>query len=151
MRTISEYFGLFDRIERQAINEADAAGNLPGDVMRYQTDRLVLAVEVKDRNLTLQDVEIAIGKARRSNVTEILFATVSPQTHDQTISDRIRSEFGLGVNIHPIDIGALLRVALAIAGEPSRARFLALVGKELNDRVTQPKHKLAWRDLLRSL
>ena len=44
-----------------------------------------------------------------------------------------------------------LRVVLTIAGEAGRAQFLTLVGEELNDRVTQPAHKLAWQGLLRNL
>ena len=45
----------------------------------------------------------------------------------------------------------MLRVALSMAGESSRVRFLTLVGEELNDRVTQPSHKLAWQRLLQAL
>ncbi|MYC31801.1 MAG: restriction endonuclease, SacI family [Chloroflexi bacterium] len=151
MRTIARQFGIFDRIERQAINESDAAGDSPGDVVCYQDDRLVFAVEVKDRFVTLQDVDTAIGKARRSNVTEVLFASASSQTHDAMIEDKVQSEFGLGVNIYQLEIETMLRVVLTIAGEPSRPEFLTFVGEELNDRVTQPTHKLAWRDLLRNL
>ena len=151
MRTIARQFGIFDRVERQAINESDAASASPGDVVCYQDDRQVFAVEVKDRVVTLQDVDTAIGKARRSNVTEVLFANASSQAHDPAISDRVQSEFGLGVNIYQLEIGTMLRVVLTIAGEPSRPKFLTFVGEELNDRVTQPTHKLVWRDLLRNL
>lgn len=151
MRTISARFRIFDRVVRQAINEADAAGGRPGDVICYENDRQVFAVEVKDRTVTLQDIDTVIGKARRSSVTEVLFASVSPQTDDLAISERAQREFGLGVNIYHLEIKSLLRVVLTIAGESSRTEFLMLVGQELNDRVTQPAHKLAWQDLLRSL
>ena len=151
MRTISQRFGIFDRVERQAINESDAASERPGDIVCYKGDEQVLAVEVKDRMVTLHDVETAIGKARRSGVTEVLFAGVSAQSEDGAIADRINQEFGLGVNIYQLCIDTLLRVALAIAGEVSRVEFLTLVGGELNDRVTQPAHKLAWQELLRNL
>ena len=151
MRTIGARFGIFDRVARQAINEADAAGARPGDVICYLGDRQVFAVEVKDRTVTLQDVDTAIGKARRSDVTEVLFASASSQPDDPAISERVAREFGLGVNIYQLEIEPLLRVVLTIAGEASRAQFLTLVGEELNDRVTQPAHKLAWQDLLRNL
>ena len=151
MRTIGNLFSIFDRVERQAINEADAAGDRPGDVSCYQNDRLVFAVEVKDRTITLQDVDTAIGKARRSDVTEVLFASVSSLNSDQQIADRAEREFGLGVNIYQLPINTLIRVVLAIAGESSRVEFLELAGEELNYRVTQPSHKIAWQDLLRNL
>lgn len=151
MRTIGQRFGIFDRVARQAINEADAAGDRPGDVACYDGDRLVFAVEVKDRTVTLQDVDTAIGKARRSDVTEVLFANVTPQVDDAAIAERVHREFGLGVNIYQLEIETMVRVVLTIAGEGSRAQFLTAVGEELNDRVTQPAHKLAWQQLLRDL
>lgn len=151
MRTIGSRFGIFNRVERQAINEADAAGDQPGDVVCYQDNLLIFAVEVKDRIVTLQDVDTAIGKARRNAVTEVLLASVLPPSDDQEIITRAEREFGLGVNIYQLQIDALLRVVLTITGEDSRIQFLTLVGEELNDRVTQPAHKLAWQDLLRNL
>lgn len=151
MRTIGAGFGIFNRVDRQAINEADAVGDLPGDVICYLEDKPVLAVEVKDRTVTLQDVDTTIGKARRSDVTEVLFASALSQPDDSAISERMEREFGLGVNIYYLEIETLLRVVLTIAGEAGRAQFLAWAGEELNDRVTQPAHKLAWQDLLRNL
>lgn len=106
---------------------------------------------MKDRAVELRDVETAIGKARRSSVTEILFATTTPLSNETPIADRIEREFALGINIYRLSIDALLRAALSIAGEASRVRFLTLVGEELNDRVTQPTHKLAWQRLLQNL
>ena len=150
MRTIGQAFGIFDRVERQAINEADAANASPGDIICYQDNEQILAVEVKDRAVTLDDLDVAILKARRSSVTE-LFATASSQIDDAAIMQRTAREFGLGINIYQLDIETLLRVLLTIAGETSRTHFLTLVGEELNDRVTQPAHKLAWQELLRTL
>ena len=151
MRTVGDRFGIFDRVTRLGINEADSAADSPGDILCYYQDALVLAVEVKDRTLELHDIDTAIGKARRSGVSEILFATATPQANEPSISDRAEREFALGINVYRLSIDALLRVALSIAGEPSRVKFLTLVGEELNDRVTQPAHKLAWQGLLQSL
>ena len=151
MGTLGEGFGIFDEVVRQGINEADAADAAPGDVICYQEGAQVYAVEVKDRTVTLLDVDSAIGKARRAGVTELLFASTSPQTDDPDVAERVKREFGLGINIYQLPIDTLLRVTLAIAGEGSRYHFLTLVGQELNDRVTQPVHKLAWQGLLQSL
>ena len=49
MRTIGDRFGIFDRVIRLGINEADSAADSPGDILCYYQDALVLAVEVKDR------------------------------------------------------------------------------------------------------
>ena len=151
MRTIGDRFGIFDNVVRLGINEADSSADSPGDILCYYQNDLALAVEVKDRTLELHDVETAIGKARRSGATEILFTTATAQASEPSVSDRTEREFALGINVYRLSIDDLLRVALSIAGESSRVRFLALVGEELNDRVTQPSHKLAWQGLLQSL
>ena len=151
MRTIGDRFGIFDRVTRLGINEADSAADSPGDILCYYQDSLVLAVEVKDRILELHDIETAIGKARRSGATEILFTTATTQASEPLLSDRMEREFALGINVYRLSIDTLLRVALSIAGESSRVQFLALVGEELNDRVTQPAHKLAWQGLLQNI
>ncbi len=151
MRTIAERFGIFDRVVRQGINEADAASASPGDVICYFQDAPALAVEVKDRAIELHDVETAIGKARRSDVREILFAMATQTPDTPAITERTEREFALGINVYRLSIDTLLRVALSIAGESSRTQFLTLVGQELNDRVTQPGHKLAWQKLLQNL
>ena len=155
MRLVGERFQLFDEVERQAINEADAARARSGDITCSRSDGTdllpVLSIEVKDRAVILHDIEATIGKARAVNITEVLFVSAEPQVPDPTITDRIRREFTLGLNIYQADIINLLQVLLAIGDEASRIRFLTLVGEELNDRVTQPAHKLDWADLLRNL
>ncbi len=151
MRAIGQRFNLFDRIDRQGINEADAATDSPGDVICYQHDEPVLSIEVKDRTVTLDDVDMAILKARRSGITELLFATVTFQTDDSDVTQRTEREFSLGTNVYQLQIEVLIRALLAIAGEASRVEFLTLVGEELNDQVTQPAHKLAWQELLRNI
>ena len=151
MRTIGDRFGIFDRVSRLGINEADAAADGPGDILCHYQDTLVLAVEVKDRTLEIHDIETAIGKARRTGVTEILFTTRTQPADAQQIDERTEREFALGINIYRLGIDTLLQVAMSIAGETSRVRFLTLIGEELNDRVTQPSHKLAWQELLQNL
>ena len=151
MRIIGNKFGLFDQVIRQAINEADAVSGRPGDVVCYLDGEEVLAVEVKDRALELQDVETVIIKARRSNVTEVLFANTTPRQDAPEIAERVQREFGLGINIYDLEIEMLLRVTLTVAGEESRTEFLTIVGQELNERVTQPSHKVAWQEILLGL
>ena len=151
MRIVGERFGIFDSVQRQGINESDAANERPGDIVCLLDGEQVLAVEVKDRAVTLQDVEVAIGKARRSNTTELLFAAMSAEAADPAIEPRIEREFGAGINVYKLSIGGLFRVILSLVGERGRYRFLCLVGEELNDRVTQPSLKLRWQELLQGL
>ena len=155
MRLVGERFQLFDEVERQAINEADAARGRSGDITCSRSDGTdllpVLSIEVKDRAVILHDIEATIEKARAVNITEVLFVSAEPQVPDPTITDRVRRAFSSGLNIYQSDIRNLLQIFLTMGDETSRTRFLSLVGEELNDRVTQPDHKLDWADLLRNL
>ncbi len=49
-------------------------------------------IEVKDRTVTLDDVDMAILKARRSGITELLFATVTFQADDSDVTQRTERE-----------------------------------------------------------
>ena len=86
-------------------------------------------------------------------MTKIFFTTRTQPADAQRIDERTEREFALGINVYQTSIDALLQVALSIAGEASRVLFLTLAGEELNDRVTQPSHKLAhnWQELLQNL
>ena len=138
---------------RLGINEADSAAASPGDILCCYQDALVLAAEVKDRALEIHDIETAIGKAPASWCDRNLVH------HQNTTRGRAtnRREDGKGIRLGDkclsVSIDTLLQVALSIAGEASRVLFLTLAGEELNDRVTQPSHKLAhnWQELLQNL
>ena len=68
MEVAGKGFGLFSRVDSQGVNEADAASGVPGDVMCYAADdSVVMAVEVKDRNLTLADVRSSTRKAQQAD------------------------------------------------------------------------------------
>ena len=155
MKLIGERFQLFHEVQRQAINEADVARGRSGDITCSRSDGKdllpVLSIEVKDRDINLQDIEATIYKARTNKVTDVLFISMVPQVPDTAITERVQTEFSLGLNINQSDIRTLLQVILALDDETSRTRYLELIGEELNDRVTQPAHKLAWADLLTNL
>jgi len=68
MQTLGDEFSIFARIESQGVNESDVASGVTGDVMCYdENDQMVLAVEVKDRTLTLADVRTSTRKERESD------------------------------------------------------------------------------------
>ena len=92
-----------------------------------------------------------LWKARRSGVTEVLFAKTTLPLDEPSTTGRTEREFGLAINVYRLTIDALLRVALSIARESSRVQLLTQVGEELNDRVAQPAHKVAWQELLQRL
>ena len=150
-RVIGRRFALFDEVVRQRINEADAASGAPGDIQCYQRDeeRLVLAVEVKDRDLTLLDLNSSITKARHSGITELLFAIPGlADTDAPQIGDRIRGEWVQGTNVYCLSLPELLHVVLALAGEDARGALLREIGAEINTSAAQPELRARWASIL---
>src|SRR5216684_6572110 len=69
---IGSSFGLFETVRRGQINAADSQTGMAGDLECLTSDGTVaLMVEVKDRKLTIQDVEGTLLKARSAQVKEI--------------------------------------------------------------------------------
>ncbi|OPZ31356.1 MAG: SacI restriction endonuclease [Lentisphaerae bacterium ADurb.BinA184] len=149
---IGEHFGLYARVSRARINASDEAVGLAADLECLDRDgRVVLAVEVKDRRLTLDDVEGTIKKARRREVRDIFFAAPGTTDDDrQTLDDRIGRAFAGGQNVYVFDLVEFGRGVWALGGESLRRTFLVKVGEHLDTWNTQPAHRQAWRRLLES-
>ncbi len=65
MTVLGNAFSLFENVLSQGLNEADSLSGAPGDVMCIDSNgNIVLAIEVKDRALTLSDVRSSTQKAR---------------------------------------------------------------------------------------
>jgi len=152
----NERFSLFSRIDSQKINQADVASGVPGDILCYQNhgdeEILQLAIEVKDRKLTITELDSTIGKARRSRLTEILFVTRGiDESEKEEIVSRIGREWAQGTNVYDLTLQDLIRVIFSIAGEKCRIDFLHAVGNQIDEKASQPDLKSEWADLLNSL
>ena len=154
MEVVGEAFGLFLRVRSQGVTEADAATGVPGDLMCFgQDEKVVLAVEVKDRNITLADVRSAGGKAARSDqpLAALLFAAPGvQQSEKQQIEDSMERAWASGLNLYRIDILDLFASSFALLDEDWRPRFLRRVGADLDRRGAHGQRR-AWHDLLSSL
>lgn len=150
---IGERFGLYANVNRARINASDLASGQAADLECVDPDgRVLLAVEVKDRALTLADVEGTISKARLRAITEVLFAV--PRTspaEENAIQRRVARAFASGQNLYCSDFFELAKVVLALVGNAGRVDFLRRVGEHLNAWNTQPSHRKAWKSLLGSL
>ena len=148
-----EALSLFSKVEAQGINESDAAGGVPGDVVCYCADdreKVCLVVEVKDMLLTLGHVDAASIKAKRADIglSNILLAARGVSEADaEGIDSRIATEWASGMNIYTITIPELIHALFVLMGEDWRVRLLREIGDELDRRQDQPSRK-AWHDLL---
>lgn len=150
MSTLGKAFGLFPRVESQGLNEPDAARGMPADVMCYgPDDDLRLAVEVKDRELTMVDLDSTLVKARRNELENVVFTApgIRQQGKDE-FQARIADEWARGTNIYRITIVDLVCSAFALLREEWRVHFAKAVGAELDRRVAEYRHRRDWSDLL---
>ena len=114
--------------------------------------KVVLAVEVKERTLTLTDVEGTLRKGRQRKIKDIFFSTPGVRNDDQhAIEERINRAFASGQNLYVFDFFELARSVLALGGEPIRFTFIKQVGEHLDVWNTQPIHRQAWKRLLERL
>jgi hypothetical protein len=99
---IGNHFGLFAQVNRARINASDEAVGQVADLECVDSaGKTVLAVEVKDRALTLADVEGTIMKTRNREIQEVFFTApkVNPQDADK-IKARLNTAFAAGQSFY---------------------------------------------------
>lgn len=151
--TVGVFFGLFSKVKRHVINAADSATGSTADIECFgEGGILKLAVEVKERSVTLTDVRSAISKARRCSLKELLFNAPSfEHSEEPEIRELLDRTWASGTNLYRLSIGELIRVSLSLAGEEGRICFLQKVGEHLDRYNTQPVNRQRWKELLESL
>lgn len=111
---------------------------------------IILAVEVKDRDLTINQIKDKLPNMRAQKVTEILFIAqqgIAKEDEDD-VTTLIDKEFISGQNIYVFDLMSLSKSLLALLGESGRGIFLDFVGKELDRYRSDITHRRAWANLL---
>ena len=147
LRAFGQETGMFSRVDSLKINTADAARGTPGDALCYKSEALVLAAEVKDRTISIVDLESTFEKVRQSETNTLLLLTRKIQ--DPATKARIEGEFQRGIDTREASVEEIVRVAIALASEQCRIKFLKEVGKEIDEKAPSPKHKKAWSNALK--
>ncbi|MFA7465628.1 MAG: restriction endonuclease, SacI family, partial [Syntrophales bacterium] len=150
---IGIHFGLYKRVERARINASDQSTGQAADLECIDMeDKIILAIEVKDRILTLGDVEDTLRKSRRRKIKDIFFSTPGVKSKDESaLREIILRAFSSGQNIYVFDFFTFARSILALGGEPIRISFLQKIGEHLDTWNTQPVHRQAWKKILESI
>jgi hypothetical protein len=152
-RTIGRKFGLFDEVRREKVNAADMPSGMSADIECWFEGRIVLLVEVKDRELALVQLDSKLDTARARHISEILFVAEQGKD-DQTldaIDARIASEFVSGQNIYVVRFADFSLGILILFGEDGRVDFLREVGTELDRVNARIEHRKAWAELLKQV
>lgn len=150
-QTIGARFNIFDEVRREKVNAADASSGMVADIECWLDGRIVLLVEVKDRSLTLTQLDSKLDIARSRKISEILFIAEQGKeiVEEEKINMRIVSEFTSGQNIYVSNFSDFSLGLFILLGEEGRVDFLDRVGREL-DRVNSAIiHRRAWANALK--
>ena len=154
LKVLGKAFSIFKEVTSQGLNEADASSGALGDIMCHDINGdIVLAIEVKDKNLTLTEVQSSAQKVKKADkpLYSFLFATSGIRKEEEhEIRQLITKEWASGLNINRIDILDLANVTFSLLHEELRRDLLRVVGVELDNRA-ELDHRLAWRDLMSKL
>jgi hypothetical protein len=152
-RAIASEFGLFDDIRRQKVNAADSVSGMGADIECRYKNKIALLVEVKDRSLTLTQLNVKLDTARVKKISEILLLAEKglAQAGQAQVEERVKSEFSSGQNIYISNFLDFSTGILILLGEKGRVVFLGLVGQELDNANSSIVHRRAWSQLLKSI
>ena len=150
-RALGKQFGIFSDVRSGSINAADASTGSAADVecIGAKGD-VVLAVEVKDRQLTLRQITDKLPAVRAKGIAEVLFLIQGgiESGEKEVVRDTQRKEFAAGQNLYVTDFREFLNSCLILLGERGRRMFLQSVGDELDAKRADLTHRQKWRDLL---
>ena len=150
-RTIGQQFAIFDDVRHGKVTAADASSGMAADIECWLAGRIVLLAEVKDRTLTLTQLDARLDSARAQRISEILFIAQGGKqpTDADAIDDRVNIEFASGQNVYISNFFEFSLGILILLGERGRVDFLANVGKELDSTSSPVVHRRAWAQLLK--
>jgi hypothetical protein len=151
---VGERFMLYSEVRRANINAADASSGQIADLECVTTEgAIVLAVEVKDRDLTIKQVRDILPNIRAQRVSEFFFIAQRgiAKGDEPDVTELIEKEFASGQNIYVFDLSSLARSFLALLGESGRRLLLESVGRELDRFRSEIVHRRAWANLLAHL
>jgi hypothetical protein len=151
---VGRRFRLYSTVRRASITTADVATGMLADLECISAKGdIVIAVEVKDRELTISQLKGKIPSIREKQVSEIFLVAqqgVAPKDEKQ-VFNLINHEFISGHNVYITDLISLSWAVLALLGEQGRRDFLAEVGTQLDKYRSDLSHRRAWASLLGSI
>lgn len=152
MSALKTHWGIYDEVNTAKINASDAAGRRPADVTCMKDGETVLAIEVKDRDLTLELLESSIRNARIDNVRELMaFVNWKSTPPTNAFEQRIQEEFGKGMNVYVTSSEEFLTLNLMLLGEDGRKVFVKEMCEGLETMSVPFIAKREWARILSSI
>jgi len=150
LETIGKCFNLFT-VKRANINASDASSGMVADIECIDGQgKVVLAVEVKDKELTVNHIKDKLPGLRAGRISEILFIAQKGINQDEIegVITLLGREFSSGQNIYVFNLIRFTESLLALIGENGRRDFLETVGTHLDKYGSALQHRKTWAALL---
>ena len=150
-QTIQRAFGLEWQIEWQAINVADRASDVGGDITIRSGQTIVLSVEVTERTIERARVEATFNtKLLTYNLTDYLFlhGDAEPSPEAKELASRY---FGQGYEINFMPVREWLLHTLVTVGSRYRPEFTVQVLALLREKDVPTAVKRAWNEKVRAV
>jgi hypothetical protein len=140
-------------VKHEKVTAADASSGMVADIECYLNKKIILLVEVKDRNLTFTYLDAKLSQARTKRISEILFLAEQgiKKADVDKVNKRVRHEFTSGQNVYVSNFLDFSSGLLILFGETGRVNFLEDVGKELDRVNAEISHRRAWSELLKKI
>jgi SacI restriction endonuclease len=139
------------KVEREVVNAADASTQSLADISCYDSEgSLILAIEVKERSLSFEDVRSALEKISQSPLGRFVFAAPQIEKVDSSkirgeAENRFRKE---KISLFHVTVDGLLATSLMMNNEVDHINFIRGVDSMLTKYNTQPGNRQTWRDLV---
>jgi SacI restriction endonuclease len=152
-KSLADAFPNFGTVRSYPTNASDASSDRAGDVERLTDDKVDYAIEVKDRTLTLSDVEASILKARVADVDNLLFLVQANQLMDtpDDILKRAAHEFARGIDVNIAEAMPFFKSVLILLSPEQRATLLSTVHDALHELGAHYKHVQHWTNLMKNI
>lgn len=146
-RAFGETFDSYDTVDTAKPTEADRPSRRVADIQCYAGEKILLAAEVKDRQITFSDAQDTFDKARENEIFELYF--VSPGISDKKkLTSYAKKQFESGFNLYFLRLTTLAKVILSMTGEDGRARFLKAMREVLEEFQFSYEDRKSWADFL---
>lgn len=150
-KTIAHSFGLGWNVQWQGINVADAPSGAGGDITVRDGDRLVVAVEVTERQVDEARVVATFNtKIAPAGIQDYLFLVGATEPTEEAKS-RARVYFAQGHEINFVQVCDWLLMLLATLGKTGRDLFNTNLMELLDAPDTPQTVRAAWNECTASL
>jgi hypothetical protein len=153
-RTLGHRFHVFADVRSANVNAADLQTGIAADLECVDdAGAVVLVVEVKDRLLTIHQLQDKLPLIREKGIGEIIFLVqggIDPENQAEA-AETIERQFVTGQNVYVCEFSPFLQTCLVLFGEKGRRDFLVTIGEELDRLRADLAHRQDWCGLLHAL